>query len=108
MDNLTVRQGETLPLLWENDEAGADTATLTISDDSGVVLAITTTFEDLQADLTVSAEQTEALGIGLFDYMITLIYEDGTVEKYPDVSGCNECELPQLEVCDANDIEEAS
>jgi len=104
-NKLSVREGETLLLLWENDEEGANTATITISEDSVGVLTKTVTFDGLNADLSLTPEETLTLGVGEFEYMITLIYDDDTVEKYPDVSGCSECTLPTLEVCLANDVE---
>jgi hypothetical protein len=101
-DNMTVRWGATLPLTLTNDEEGATTATLTISKDDVEVLTKTASFVDLEADLTLTAEETE-LTPDVYDYMITVVYDDGTIEKYPDTQGCTDCELPTLEVCDTND-----
>lgn len=106
-DNMTVRWGATLPLTISNDETGADTATITISQDDTVVLTKTASFTDLEADLTLSAVQTQ-LTPGIYDYMIKVVYDDGTIEKYPDVDNCSDCDLPTLEVCDTNDNLEVS
>lgn len=89
-------------MTWTNDEEGASTATITLSQEGVVKLTHTATFDGLVADLTLSDEQTE-LPIGEYDYMVTLDYEDGTTEKYPDVSGCKDCTLPTLTICVAND-----
>lgn len=107
MDKLTVRWGATLPLTLTNDEEGADTATLTVSLDDSVVLTKTENFVGLQADLTLDASDTE-ITPAEYNYMITVVYDDGTVEKYPDTDNCIDCELPILEVCDTNDNPEVS
>ncbi len=103
MNNMTVRWGATLPLTLTNDEE-ADTATITISLDDVIVVTKTASFVDLKADLTLTAEDTE-INPGTYEYMITVEYADGTIEKYPDVEGCSDCDLPTLEVCDTNDNE---
>lgn len=105
-DNMTVRWGATLPLTLFNDEE-ADTATITISQDDSVVLTKTSPFVDLEADLTLDADETE-LTPGVYEYMITVVYDDGAIEKYPDTEGCTDCDLPTIEVCDTNDNPEVS
>lgn len=100
--DLKTRRGETLPIIWEIDETGADTATITISDGDTIILTKTVPFNGLTADLTLSASETDIL-VKKYEYMVTLVYTDGTVEKYPDVSGCSSCSLPVFEVCKAND-----
>lgn len=102
--NLNVRWGATLPLTITNDESGADTATITISKDDAIEFTKTVSFTDLEADLTLDADETQ-LDPGIYDYMITIVYDDGTIEKYPDIDGCSDCSLPTLEVCDTNDNE---
>lgn len=105
MDNITTRWGETLPITWENDEEGAETATITITEKETGTLVFTKTvdFVGLVADLTLTADETQ-MEVGKYDYMITLDYTDGTVEKYPDVNQCSDCDLPTFEVCVANDM----
>ena len=103
MNDMNVRWGATLPLTLTNDEE-ADTATITISQDDVIVLTKSASFVDLEADLTLTAEETE-LDPGVYDYMITIEYADGTIEKYPDIEGCDDCTLPTLTVCDTNDNE---
>lgn len=107
MDNMTVRWGSTLPLTITVDEEGADTATITISKDDDVVLTKTASFVDLECDLTLTAVQTQ-ITPDTYDYMIKVVYDDGTVEKYPDTEDCTDCDLPTLEVCDTNDNLEVS
>lgn len=106
-DDMSVRWGATLPLVLTNDEEGADTATITISLDDSVELTKTVNFDGLVADLTLSAEEME-ITPAEYKYMITVVYEDGTVEKYPDLENCSDCELPTLEICDTNDNPEVS
>jgi hypothetical protein len=109
MNNLSVRWGATLPITLTLDEDGADTATLTIADmDNGdIVLEKAAAFDGRVADLTLTAAETE-LPTDEYYYMITVTYGDGTVEKYPDVAGCTECEFPTIEICEALDMEQAS
>lgn len=107
MDKLSVRWGATLPLLLTNDEEGADTATITISLDDSIVLDKTINFDGLEADLTLTAEEME-IDPAEYNYMITIVYDDGVIEKYPDTENCTDCELPILEVCDTNDNLEVS
>jgi len=103
-NKLSVRQGATLPITWENDEEGALTATITISNKttSAVILTNTVSFDGLIADLTLSSTETN-IAVGEYDYMVTIAYDDGTIEKYPDVAACSECTLPTFEVCVSND-----
>lgn len=107
MDDINVRWGATLPLIVTNDETGADTATITISQDDMVVLTKTASFVDEEADLTLTAVNTQ-LTPRVYDYMIKVVYDDGTIEKYPDIDGCSDCDLPTLTVCDTNDNLEVS
>jgi hypothetical protein len=109
MNNLSVRWGATLPITLTIDEEGADTATLVIAemDNGAIVLEKTAAFDGLIADLTLTAEDTQ-LPTDEYEYMITVVYADGTVEKYPDVAGCTECEFPTIEICEALDMEQAS
>lgn len=101
--DLSVRWGATLPLTVTNDEE-ADTATLTVSKDDVVVLTKSAAFVDLTADLTLTAQDTE-IDPGVYNYMLTVEYSDGTIEKFPDAANCTDCDLPTLEVCDTNDNE---
>jgi len=103
-NKLSVRQRETLPILWENDEEGAETATMTITNKitGSSVLSKTVPFVALIADLTLSSTETD-IAVGEYDYMVTISYDDGTIEKYPDVAACSDCTLPTFEVCTAND-----
>lgn len=102
MDNITTRWGSTLPLQFENDESDGNTATITISQDDSVVLTKIASFDGLTADLTLSAVQMQ-LTPGIYDYMITILYDNGTIEKYPDPDDCVDCDLPTIKVCDTND-----
>lgn len=103
-DNQSIRQGATLPLTVENDETGATTATITLSQDDAVVLTKTASFVGLTADISLSATDT-LLPVGVYDYMITVVNDDDTVDKYPDTANCTDCELPTIEICVANDVE---
>ena len=103
---LAVRYGESLSIIWENDEPGALNAVITISqkETGDTVLSQSGEFVNDIADLSLTASQTK-IPIGLYDYMVTINYPNGYKEKYPDVDGCSECTLPTFEVCVANDEE---
>jgi hypothetical protein len=103
MDDMTVRKGATLPITVTNDEDGAVSALLTISKDDVIYKSKSASFVDDVADLTLSTSDTD-LPLGVYDYMITVTYDDGTVEKYPDTDACESCTLPTLTVCEANDV----
>lgn len=98
---IKARYGETIPLTLTETEDGADTATITISD-TEIVFQKTVSFEGLEADLTITAEESETIPVGEYEYMITVVYEDGAVQKYPDAS-CKDCGLPEFIICEAND-----
>lgn len=102
-NKISVRRGATEPMTWTNDEEGATTATITISKDGIIVKQKTVNFVGLVADLTLTDQDTD-IEVGEYKYMITLVYDDGTVEKYPDTNNWG-CELPIFEVCEANDEE---
>ena len=103
MKDMSIRWGATLPLTLTNDEEGAETATLNLSKDGVLEFTKTVNFVGLVADLSLTALETETLDVGEYDYMVTVVYDDGTVEKYPDTDGCDDCSLPILEICVAND-----
>lgn len=109
LPDLNIRQGATLPLVVEDDDATADTATITIKVDIDSVVAFTKTanFADGSADLALTASETLALPAGDYIYQLTIAYSDGVVDKYPDPedSGCadGECDFPTLTICEALD-----
>lgn len=103
MDSMTVRKGATLPLTITNDEDGAVSVLLTISQNNVIYKSKTASFVDNEADLTLTPSDTN-LPLGDYDYMYTVTYDDGAVEKYPDTDTCDSCELPTLTICEANDV----
>ncbi len=104
MSEISVRYGATLPLLLTNDEENGNTARLTLSQNGVVKFTKLVSFVGFEADLTMTAVETR-LPVGEYDYMITVTYIDGSVEKYPDLDNCSDCELPTLEICEANDAQ---
>lgn len=104
MSDMSVRYGATLPLLLTNDEGSVSTARLTLSQAGVVKFTKLASFVGLEADLTMTALETK-LPVGEYDYMITVTYIDGSVEKYPNLENCSDCELPTLEICEANDAQ---
>lgn len=107
--NLRVRRGATLRNRWTNDEEGGVTATLTVTKDGvNAIDPIVAEFDGLVADLTIPADQTLLLEVDVYDYMITIVWDDGSVDKFPDVNKCKDCPLPTLTICEANDVEDES
>jgi len=99
---VTFKQGETVPFPIEIDDS-AVAATLTISDDEDIILQITEPFVDGLADIELSSTQT-LLAVGTYYWQITLDYGDDKIIKLPDAE-CEDCSLPEIIVCAANDLE---
>jgi hypothetical protein len=105
MENLSVRKQATLPLtLIIDDGDDAISAKITISKDDVIYREVVAAVATSQADLTLDTSDTD-LPLGIYDYMITITYTGGVVEKLPETDGCDDCELPTLEICEANDVE---
>lgn len=105
-----VRQGATFEITLTDTDLTAETATLTISNESGVQETDTQPFVEVGGKMAVTLTiDTLALPLGDYDYMYTLTYTDGRVVKLPDVANCDDdsCGLPAFIVCEANDITES-
>lgn len=106
--NITIRQGETLQVGFSADDLSAQTVRLVAVDEGGQVvvdeLASFSTVDGKRV-ASISTENT-LLAVGEYEYMITIEYQDGTLEKLPDADLCEgDCELPKLIVCKAIDLE---
>jgi len=108
MDTITFRQGETVPLPIEIDDDQAVQAIFTVTDsDDVVILQITEPFVDNVANIELSSTQT-LLPVGTYNWQITIDYGDDKFVKLPDNTDCEECGLPELIVCAANDLDGVS
>lgn len=108
MENESFREGATIEFTLTDTDLTADSATLTISNDAGDILktetANYTTVDGIRV-ATVRVADNDLL-IGVYDYMFSVEYTDGFIAKIPDPNECeDECELPTLTICDANDVE---
>lgn len=103
---LSVRQGETLPLTVDIDDIAAVSVSIIVKEDptdASSTIYESAAFSNQIADLTIESSQT-GVPVGEYIYQITVIYSDGSVEKYPDTTNCDDdCQLPQFIVCEALD-----
>lgn len=99
MNNITIRQGETLQLPITIDDGAAETVLFQIIKNNKSVSETIAIFENKKANILI--EQL-MLPIGEYRYMLTITYTDGIIDKLPDVSDCNDdsCELPTINICE--------
>ena len=110
METERIRQGATFEVTLKDTDLTALTATITVSDDTGIIASDTANYEEIEgAMFAVLRLDTENIPVGDYSYMYTITYEDNVVVKLPRADGCSdgECELPAFIVCLANDIEES-
>lgn len=103
---LTVRQGATLPLTVEVDDATAVTVAITVKEDADDLTPIIykiASFINGVADLTIDSDDT-GVPEGTYLYQLTVTFSDGTIEKYPDPAFCGDsCTFPDFIVCESLD-----
>lgn len=106
MEDINIRRGETLEITIIADDISATTVKLTVAETDGtVVLTQTENFATDDGDriATIKTNDTD-IPEATYEYMLTITYDDGTVEKLPDVSDCEDnCDLPTLTICKALD-----
>jgi hypothetical protein len=115
MDALSVRRGETLRLGVTADDDEAATVTITVkasAADLTPLMTATASFDEGVATLVIPDEDT-LVAVGDYVYQLTVVYADGTVEKYPAGNPNGDCEdgdcdLPAFLVCEALDAPEVS
>ena len=105
MNNIRIRQGASLQQTFTDTDVTAQTLTLTISDETGVVAADTANYAIVNGKAVATVQVTADYPLGDYSYMYTIVYSDGFVVKLPETDGCGDdpCELPTLTVCEAND-----
>ena len=97
MTDLTIRQGETLTVDVETDRTDAVTVKMEIAT-TPTMLEDTATFVDLKAQIKFSATETN-VPVGEYDYMLTIEYVNGDIEKLPDANCLDGSgELPKVNV----------
>lgn len=107
MGNEKIRQGATFEVTLKDTDLTALTATITISDQDGIVASDTATYEQIDGAMFANLRlDTSNIEVGDYSYMYTIVYEDNVIVKLPKADGCSdgECDLPSFIVCTANDI----
>jgi len=106
MKDYRVRQGATLPLSVEAEDASNATLTM-LGQSTSQLISKSGSFTDGVAD--VSLDPADTLVEDTYDYMITVTYDNGTVAKFPDAN-CegDDCSFPTITICEALDIPESS
>jgi hypothetical protein len=104
---LRVRQGATLPLTVEVDDETAVSVAITVketADDLTPVIYNIANFDvNGVADLTIGSDDT-GVPEGDYIYQLTVVFSDGTIEKYPDPALCGDnCTFPDFIVCESLD-----
>lgn len=103
---LKVRQGATLPLTVEVDDAAAVSVAITVketADDLTPLIYKSANFVALVADLTIDSDDT-GVPEGDYIYQLTVVFSDGIIEKYPDPALCgDQCSFPDFIVCESLD-----
>lgn len=96
--DITIRQGETLQIPIEADDLSAISVQFQVALDGVIYIDVTENFVEGKA--TIFTNDT-LLAIGEYEYMLTITYADGVIDKLPDPEECQtgDCELPKLIVC---------
>lgn len=106
MEQINVRYGSSLDFRIEADEIGAASATFYVGRaGEEPVITAEAQFVDGVAEVTVPAEATR-VPLGRYLYQLTVVYEDGQVEKYPRAEDCigeDGPGLPRFNVLEALD-----
>lgn len=101
-DNMSIRQGETLQFPVIADDVSAESVLFQVFKDGVIYIE---EFEDFavvegKAQATIFTNDTN-IPIDTYDYMLTINYSDGVVDKLPDPDDCDvDCEFPKVIVCD--------
>jgi len=101
MDEINVRQGETLNLGVTSDDTDAATATLYVGN-VGETPLITATIElvDGVGGFSLTTEQTN-IPVGTYKYQLNILHNDGQLEMYPDPEDCGDDGLPNFIVSES-------
>lgn len=104
MAEITIRQGETLEITITADDDTADTVQLLVQDpaDDSIIINETESFTTVDG-VTSAVIRTDDTNhtAGDYQYMLTITYTDGFIEKLPDANCDEECTLPTLRICEA-------
>lgn len=108
MDNLQIRQGETLYLTIKSDDLTAETVNLLVKKEGEAAI-----IDELVSFATIDGERIAVIDTldtnhdpDTYDYQLTIEYADGTIAKLPDAANCEagDCDFPTVTICNALDI----
>lgn len=95
MQDISVRQGETVKIPVTIEDSTAVSVEMVIVDGDTAVKTVTATFVDDTALLDLGII---TLPVKSYTYGFKITYTDGVVDILPDTD-CQECEYPTFEVC---------
>lgn len=97
MNEISIRQGETLQLPIKADDDSAISVTFQVAKNGTIFIDETENFSNGKA--TIITNDTNH-AIGEYEYMLTVEYPDAT-DKLPDPEACEdgECDLPKFIIC---------
>lgn len=110
MEDMRIRQGETLTLTIIEKDLTAESVTFTAKKTDDIPVISQTVSFVTEDDVRVAEFNIDTTAIPVdedgYAYMYTINYSDGTVEKLPDSDECDsdDCELPVLIICEAIDV----
>lgn len=104
--NISIRQGETLSLNIKADDVTAQTVQMIVNSEDGVtIINQTAVFETVEGERLANITTSDTdYDVGVYRYMLTIVYEDDSIDKLPDPDLCEEedgCELPTLTICES-------
>ena len=100
--DISIRQGETLQIPITADDTSAVSVRFQAAQDGVVYIDEEENFTivDGKAVATISTQNT-TLPVGEYEYMLTITYSDGVIDKLPDPQNCDgDCSLPALNICE--------
>lgn len=96
MEDINIRQGESLDLAVQTDDLNASTATLIVGN-VGETPQINVTITLLAGigQFALTPEET-SVAVGTYRYQMNILHSDGQVEKYPEPEDCDDDGLPKF------------
>lgn len=104
--DINIRYGESLKLTTNitEDLEGLTSLTFYVGA-GGSELPLLTSIATIDTETAVIYEESIELPIGEYYYQYTAVFDDGSIEKYPEVKSCSST-LPAFIVSDALDTVE--
>jgi len=100
MENLVIRQGETLELSVKTDDDSATTVQLLATKEGSTFIDKTEPFVNRVAVLRTN---DTIIPLGEYEYSLTVVYSDGFIDELPDTQDCEgDCDFPTLTICKSN------